>query len=865
MTSNGTQSQSRRLRPLGLMAFAAVALSGCLDRPVAQTNPETNNVFVKQNPSGGIDKIDILFMIDNSLSMGDKQEVLKAAVPQLLRRLTNPDCVDPKGQTATKQMDTPAADCPTGLQREFAPVKDIHIGIVDSSLGAFGGDTCPTDGPQNEPQNDHAWLLGALPRNSGLGLQPFLSWSAADASAYTSQIDAKIEEFRNFVGSASELGCGNEMGLEAWYRFLVDPKPPVDVTTQNSAANQRGAVDGNIVAQRQAFLRPDSLVAIFMLGDENDCSVRDNTYGWVTMMAGNGFRMWRGSHVCDNNPNDPCCYSCMLDSLASDSCKSQDTTCRQNDTDGRVPAADDDINIRCRSMKKRFGYDFLTPAKRYVNALTKVKICPDSDYGDLDCDCAEAKSKKIACNPGASVDNPLFINLNPKVIPTGPMRTDASAVFLAGVVGVPWQDLAKSQDGDLEYLKASDLAKDPDGKGVRWDMFAPKIDEDYSQAQLTDPLMIESFDPRSGTHPITGEALAAPSSARMANKINGHEWNTAKKDVQFACIFSLDVQLTSSAANATRTCDLTAQCGTDDGSDTYKKCQRKFDGCSCTLSQDASKKEARDPTVSLTPLCQAPDGNYGNKQYYAKAYPGLRYLQVLRGFYENSGNSDNAIVGSICPKDLNYSNQKNSGYGYNPAVKALVDRLKEKLGGTCLPRQLTVQADGTVPCAIVEAIPKTAGDAWSNCTNNGRDIVTPELTSAIKGALSRDKICDGTDLPSCNEFYLCKLKELTPDSSDPAIAAAGNKCLNQVNVEKTTNPPGFCYVDPSIPNHGSLDVVAACPGSEKRIIRIVGTTSDPNQQLAAPAPGKVFIACSGAAYKAPEQATTDTTDSTASP
>src|SRR5690606_3015578 len=55
-----------------------------------------------------------------------------------------------------------------------------------------------------------------------------------------------------------------------------------------------------------------------------------------------------------------------------------------------------------------------------------------------------------------------------------------------------------------------------------------------------DPLMRESVEPRSGTNPATGEALAPPDSGFRANSINGHEWNIAdKSDLQYACIFPL--------------------------------------------------------------------------------------------------------------------------------------------------------------------------------------------------------------------------------------------------------------------------------------------------------------------------------------
>src|SRR5918995_3648511 len=71
--------------------------SACLDRPIGRPEPVTTNIFVDQITQTSVDKIDLLFMIDNSRSMSDKQEILQLAVPDLVSRLVNPICVDSEG------------------------------------------------------------------------------------------------------------------------------------------------------------------------------------------------------------------------------------------------------------------------------------------------------------------------------------------------------------------------------------------------------------------------------------------------------------------------------------------------------------------------------------------------------------------------------------------------------------------------------------------------------------------------------------------------------------------------------------------------------------------------------------------------
>jgi hypothetical protein len=284
---------------------------------------------------------------------------------------------------------------------------------------------------------------------------------------------------------------------------------------------------------------------------------------------------------------------------------------------------------------------------------------------------------------------------------------------------------------------------------------------------------------------------------------------------------------------------LATECGAQSDTDEYKICARRFDGCSCTMtSAGAPTPSPLDPTISHSPLCQAADGSYGHRQLFAKAYPGLRELQVLRGFYEATA-SDNSIVASICPKDLDPANKNSVGFGYNPAMRALGDRLKEKLGRACFPGRLSVDpSTGMVSCFVVEAIAPTtkqADPAWCNCEDNGRKTPATDLQTSIRSAMERSGICGASPLPSCSEFCFCQLNQWLAGTS------VGDRCLNEPNVERNSPNPGFCYVDPS-QGQGSDAVVAGCPSTARRLIRVVGA---PDKYRSAPAPGRVYFACPG--------------------
>lgn len=805
---------------LGLLASLGAA--GCLRRPVGEAEPETYNMFLNKVRLSKVDKIDVLLMVDNSPSMADKQKVMAAAVPQLLRRLTSPDCVNPSDPSAAPiPMEDPNTSCEKGYQREFSPVKDIHIGVITSSLGDFGGDNC-TPKPDKDTgevpkyllgREDGGWLLGSLPRTKDVLESPFLTWSPSDAQDYSDRIEAKVSEFRDFVTAAGEHGCGYEMSLESWYRFLVDPEPPKDYKASKNTFGQREGIDDKLIEQRRSFLRPDSLLAVIMLTDENDCSLKDDV-GHL-MMSGVTGTFKSASSACATDPNDPCCYSCLYQRPAG--CP-EDPKCAENTN------KEDVVNLRCFDQKQRYGEDFLYPTARYVNALRLKTICPYQNYGTLDCDCTEEKARGITdCERGPSFPNPIFDPTYSGSAPGMVTRTDPDMVFLAGIVGVPWQDIAESEDGnhrELRYKLSS---------AIDWDLILPQTDGTPAR----DPLMHEQREPRSGTHPITGEpiGLAERDNQRELNSINWHEWESVM-EVQYSCVFDISQQLSETPEPAR---DCAATCEEGD-----LECKAAIDSCPC-------KKDDQTGAYGKSPLCQDKNGVYGTIQHAAKAYPGIRQLEVLRG--HNATAQDNSIIASICPRDLNWENRNSRGYGYNPAVQALVDRLKTKLAATCLPRPLVAE-DGKLPCAVVEAIPPTYPE-WSQCDAKGRDVVGPSLREAVRASLKADKACDGDKQPGCNEFTFCQLRQLT-DEMDPDTRPL-TRCQTQIGFENSSNVPGFCYVDPD-QDLGDESIVDACPVNRRRMLRIVGD----GDLKRAPAPGSwTFIACMGAANR-PGHAEADT-------
>ena len=817
-TTESKPSAMARLVRAGVATLAAAGsiaalATGCLDRPVAGAEPSTSNVFVDQIVQTAVDKIDLLFMIDNSVSMADKQDILKSAVPLLLRRLVTPNCLDAQGN-ATGAFVTNGV-CANGSTPEFAAIGDIHIGVVTSSLGSHGGDVCSMPSGTDDHLDDQAHLIGSVRtgvttwNNSG-----FLAWDQTGTKNNppgTTNAATLNTDFSNMISAVGEHGCGYEASLESWYRFLVDPEPPdsvkfdaannitvrsskinVDPTTNKAVLDANGKTtcvgcDTTLLAQRAAFLRPDSLVAIVMLSDENDCSIRDDTVGWF---VGSSRRMPRATSQCAANPNDPCCRSCAQNEttppagcmpLASDSVCSTKGTAAYATWD----AMDDSLNLRCYNQHQRFGFDLLYETGRYVNALKATTI-------------------PLQSNPNVYVTNPLYDSLG-----SDKGVRDQSLVFLAGIIGVPWQDIADDASltgAGLTYLTADELnAKD------RWTQLlgSPTASPPVPPS---DPFMIESILDRT-TLPAPSpqvntianvKLVSSKSNNPKENVINGHEQNIpGNDDLQYACIFPL----------------------------TSRPCAEGDSACDCSPAKGGDLSAIM---TANSPLCQPPTGGTaGATQSFAKAYPGARELQVLKDFGKN------AIVASICPKIA--TDTTAADYGYNPAVGAIIERLKDALKGKCLPRPLAIDpTSGQVLCKVIEA-----QKSGCDCTQDGRAPADAAILGPVQAQLRENGYCDvkGSTDPACTTWCECEIKQ---EDATNLRACQGND---------PSVPAGYCYVDaaplqPNVANPPTTaqaaeiqSALAKCPTNQQQLLRFIPGANG----VQTPAQGSVaFIACVGA-------------------
>jgi len=739
---------------------------------------------------GTVTKIDLVLVVDNHASMGDKQALLALAVPDLLVGLANPACLDTSTNlpvSPTVQPSSPLEACPAGSVRAFSPVLDIHVGLLSSSLGTFGANGCPetppascTGTPDTISNDDHGHLVTrtdpcgttSVPTYQSEG---FLAWDPAQEDTPPGEASlgdpatmtpGLLTSLANLVVGDGHLGCGFESQNEAWYRFLVDPTPYQNIALNTTNLVETSGIDQVLLAERKAFLRPDSMLAIVNVTDRTDGSLKE--YSSYPLFAEPTLHLPHARSECTTKgPTDPCCASC---GEATPAGCAPDAACTSNPY---YTAADENTALRAFGLishKARYGIEFFYPPSRYVSALT---------------------SATVQNNTGAEVPNPIYSVLDPANDST--TVRDPGLVFYAAVVGVPWQLIARQTAAGVPDLingvdtldktqvggfKTSAELALLDSKGHSfWDDIAG--DPENYVAPLS-PFMVEATAPRSGVDPITGASMSPASTPNGGGAlvggtlVNDHERiiPAPAGDIEYACVYPLVNPIDCS-----------------DPSATY---------CDCRSSAAGTDN----------PLCAPNPNDSGNLtlQTRAKAYPGTKHLAIARGM------GSQGIAASVCAKQVTDSTQ--ADFGYRPAMATIADRLGSGLKQRCLGKALATDAQGQVACSLVEATRTSPGGC--SCNQPGR-IPVPAADACFQQAAMADPLAVADQL-NC----FCEIPQTT--------GAALSECLTALS---STGVDGWCYLDAADANPA---LVSGCPSSEQQTLRFVGA--------GAPASGStVFLAC----------------------
>ena len=283
---------TRQSRNLGIFVTAALvmtmasALGGCMRRELKPLNPCLISGVVAEVAVQGVDKVDMLFIVDSSKSMLDEQQKLKEQIPKLVQILAS------------------------GMREdgtEFPAAKNMHLGVVTTDMGVPGAGLPDT---YNCNHNGGYGDDGILRTGPGMAvmdpMDPTNNWApdATCSPTYPNFISFEQKLGDDPVAKATDLGCvaqvgpggcGYEMQLEAglkalWPSIDIDPmtgmqwidpntkQPGNRITFLTTQADQGGPkMYGYGDTVNAGFLRNNtaegiSLIAVILVSDEDDCS-----------------------------------------------------------------------------------------------------------------------------------------------------------------------------------------------------------------------------------------------------------------------------------------------------------------------------------------------------------------------------------------------------------------------------------------------------------------------------------------------------------------------------------------------------------------------------------------------------------------
>lgn len=199
-----------------VMMSATCLLSACPDRSLEAVTPTASIVTVKDLSASP--DLDLLFVIDNSSSTLDKQALFAANFGHILAPLTA---------------------FSSGLP-------NLHVGVIDTTvdIGVKGFGGCPSPDPLDD----------GLLQMPSCGVNGRFISDVATAKGRETNYAGTLADSFSCVASLGASGCGFESPLKAIERAL-DP----------SRSDNAG------------FLRHGAFLAIVILTDEDDASVKDNS------------------------------------------------------------------------------------------------------------------------------------------------------------------------------------------------------------------------------------------------------------------------------------------------------------------------------------------------------------------------------------------------------------------------------------------------------------------------------------------------------------------------------------------------------------------------------------------------------------
>jgi len=234
---------------------AIATVSSCTRRPLANLNPCTINGVVQSVPVNPQRALDLLILIDDSISMEDEQDKLAEQVPRLVNLLL------------TGGVDTDGVSMPVG---DFPAVESLHVAVITPDLGYSTEPPTGIEPSGNFNPTGACTASGKAGFMQVTGLNPECPvQTPPEGTLYLNFPEPPFSQ-ADFISDVTCVtgqtgGCGFEQQLEA------------------ILASDRNTANGG-------FSREGALLAVIMITDEDDCSTTDPRVFDVEARPGNPYQ-----------------------------------------------------------------------------------------------------------------------------------------------------------------------------------------------------------------------------------------------------------------------------------------------------------------------------------------------------------------------------------------------------------------------------------------------------------------------------------------------------------------------------------------------------------------------------------------------
>jgi hypothetical protein len=212
------------------LPFSLLVLGGCPNREISEIDPNQDKVEQKEIPLTINRDIDILFVIDNSRSMREEQDQLRANFPEFINVLNQIE-----GGLPNVHLGVVSSDMGT-----------LNVNTGDSACGGLGDQGNLVKGTVTTPTNCNV---------NGLYISDVLDPSPPGTNRIQNYTGSLADAF-SCTAALGDGGCGFEQHLEA----------------MKAALSPSDGMGGSTNTVNSGFIRRNAYLAVVFLADEDDCS-----------------------------------------------------------------------------------------------------------------------------------------------------------------------------------------------------------------------------------------------------------------------------------------------------------------------------------------------------------------------------------------------------------------------------------------------------------------------------------------------------------------------------------------------------------------------------------------------------------------